>query len=410
MLQDKGARDEVETSKQLEAEEASTSQEIKSRLAAMLQEATEALKGKKLWEERRAELEVMQTLQVRQISELGRGAFGRVLEVCSVCSSGVSGVSSALKITVDNPLELEAEVLKELSLRSLEGVPRYFGHGTGYIWMSVEKGMDLAKWLYKKRWGTFTSAASFSLASVLLEQMLPVLETLEKIAFHRDISAKNFLIDESSAGFKFKLLDFGLAVDARNWQSGGWKVEGVGGNPLYFPPGSWLAMAGALSHAPAAIQDQYACRLDHYAFGILLSEVVFITWMGSKESDAEKCDSPLRKTFEAYTEFHRFWQNCHSAMAKGKAIVTHLAADPKRCLESMRHALLRLLSSLNATDAPLLKVSAKLIAEDSIISWQELRQEGRSPGERTEISRCSTVAMPSSPCPSAASSSCSNPQ
>ena len=69
-------------------------------------------------------------------------------------------------------------------------------------------------------------------------------------------------------GCQFTMMDFGLAVDARRWQSGGWKargaadweqssratlwgacnrpvvqVEGVGGNPLYFPPGSWMAVA-----------------------------------------------------------------------------------------------------------------------------------------------------------------------
>eukprot|EP00438_Fugacium_kawagutii_P004972 Skav222403 [mRNA] locus=scaffold4422:422841:429097:+ [translate_table: standard] len=122
------------------------------------------------------------------------------------------------------------------------------------------------------------------IVAVLMKQMTPVFATLQKIAFHRDISAHNFLIDECADALKFAVLDFGLAV-----RSGGWKHE-------------WKAarLRGGqyLENNPKVYwQQQYAGRLDHYAFGILICEVFFALWKGPEEFEGNSLDDQMLVTW-----------------------------------------------------------------------------------------------------------------
>eukprot|EP00913_Durusdinium_trenchii_P009180 g8629.t1 len=249
------------------------------------------------------------------------------------------------------------------------------------------------------------------IVAVLMKQMTPVFATLQKIAFHRDISAHNFLIDECADALKFAVLDFGLAV-----RSGGWKHEWKAGPSATRDPIDPLAPCGGLNSAPgirplfpaAAVagrylennpkvywQQQYASRLDHYAFGILICEVFFGLWKGPEEFEGNPLDDETkgwRKTLlAARTAWRKYWTTCvglfqrfHSAGAAG--IRHYLAGGHLDMLGEQLHMLVRHLVAV--ADSPpgaghadsgavckkvsmLLKAAGDLVCPKSTFKWQD---------------------------------------
>ncbi|CAE8631691.1 unnamed protein product, partial [Polarella glacialis] len=88
-------------------------------------------------------------------------------------------------------------------------------------------------------------------ASELLAQLGPALNELNLFAYHRDINPRNILVDGlSGQGLRgpisFGLVDFGMAVDARQWrgsgavEDGAWRHLEVGGDCRYWPLSSWI--------------------------------------------------------------------------------------------------------------------------------------------------------------------------
>ncbi|CAE7206559.1 Src42A [Symbiodinium sp. CCMP2592] len=129
----------------------------------------------------------------------------------------------------------------------------------------------------------------------LLRTMCPVFSTLGKDVFHRDIAAHNFLIEDVKDNTaKFAVLDFGLAVDAAKWCRE-WGSRSVGGDPRYWAPPAWMMLACGhryvANHPDSCWANQYAHRLDHYSFGMLMLEMLFALWKGPKADEDDWAES-----------------------------------------------------------------------------------------------------------------------
>jgi hypothetical protein len=205
------------------------------------------------------------------VRELGRGAFGIVWEAQEYMDGANGGESALAAVKCSVPSSqpamdgavFETHVLKQLTealpfdVHTAARVPRYFGHsvvagaaGKSAVTVAMTKlqGMPLDKWLYgvsektlmkinmtelldgplpDGKHSTHGLVAASSVATALLSQISPVFAALSGIAFHRDISAHNFLVKDSQIADginspDFAVLDFGLAVRAHSWNQDWW--------------------------------------------------------------------------------------------------------------------------------------------------------------------------------------------
>mmetsp|Transcript_92979 Transcript_92979/g.240211 ORF Transcript_92979/g.240211 Transcript_92979/m.240211 type:complete len:723 (-) Transcript_92979:68-2236(-) len=282
----------------------------------------------------------------KRVRELGRGSFGVVWEVREVLpaaagtDTAAEGPVLALKWSTPARKEmmeaclLEAEVLRLLAdalpgskaASGEERVPRHEAHGVvaptvpgpmgiappngSHVLLAMSKleGRPLDQWLYGAdeqclkaisiqqllegpmpggRLATRSLAGAAGLCAALLQQMAPIFGALSDIAYHRDVSAHNFLIREGEDGeqAQFSVLDFGLAVRSRTWSTE-WKVRNIAGDPRYFSPAAWMLLAHGHkyveAHPDPQFRRQYRDRLDHYALGVLVLEVLFALWSGEE--------------------------------------------------------------------------------------------------------------------------------
>jgi serine/threonine protein kinase len=206
---------------------------------------------------------------------------------------------------------MEAEVLKRLAQVLPLGseaahAPVYLCHetlrhtvgGSVTIAMSKVEGAPLDKWLYGVEgdalahmdtsrllegpfpdggYGSRDLDKASSTTARLAVQSAQVFEMLSEFAYHRDISAHNFLIDVKKGleVAEFGVIDFGLAVWSRSWQHN-WQKENMAGDPRYWSPATWAQVAGQTLSSD--MRRQYAERLDHFPFGVLLCEIFFGLW------------------------------------------------------------------------------------------------------------------------------------
>lgn len=274
---------------------------------------------------------------------LGMGASGIVWEVTeATVATGHSHGTLALKYTSPSSRKmleaclLEVELLKEVAtvlpveLRSGNRVPQYVTHALApaptralpgailpptpradgqqprvLLVMTKLHGKSLDQWLYgidENRMKTVSMTelldgplpggqlasrdvvSAAATATVLLTQLAPVFAAISRLAFHRDVSAHNFLVRHNPSGEEeFALLDFGLAVRSHSWQAE-FKSRDISGDPRYFSPAAWMLMVYGnkylLEHPNKSFLEQYKHRLDHYSFGVLVLEVFFALWKG----------------------------------------------------------------------------------------------------------------------------------
>jgi len=356
---------------------------------------------------------------------------------------------------------LEAEVLQQLAgalpVESVDRVPRYVVHGVtnaaasmtplvkppgavaspvsaeckSHVLLAMSKleGQPLDRWLYgvdEHRLKTLPvatlldgplpggrlassdhSEASVSAAALLL-QMAPVFGALSEIAYHRDVSAHNFLVRaaEGPEPMQFAILDFGLAVRARVWRQE-WQTRNIAGDPRYFPPAAWMLLTYGHkyleAHPDQGLRRQYRCRIDHYALGVLSLEVFFALWQGpgcpeGAESEdgaatAARAEDPevaaLLKVRTAWREYWThvmgFFQTFHAQGARKMRESLARSQALSQLVEKLRALCLALKSAAaqapQSPAAPVLQAAAGLLDWHSALSWQELPEllalEGR---------------------------------
>eukprot|EP00931_Biecheleriopsis_adriatica_P005572 TRINITY_DN107071_c0_g1_i1.p1 TRINITY_DN107071_c0_g1~~TRINITY_DN107071_c0_g1_i1.p1 ORF type:complete len:741 (+),score=146.71 TRINITY_DN107071_c0_g1_i1:43-2223(+) len=391
-----------------------------------------------------------------RVKDLGSGSFGVVWEVKEK-SASPNELSPGSTSTQDSPnlackkctlqgnkkelIEaalLEAEVLQALAnnlakeVAQQNFVPRYVAHSMQcvgsksevYLIMSKLEGRPLDQWIYgvdehklkvistqelldgpmpNGQRSTRKLKSACETAAVLIQQMTPVFVALQKTAFHRDISAHNFLIEETqdekgNTRVKFSVLDFGLAVRAATWHTE-WHGRNIAGDPRYFAPSAWMQLTHGhryLENNPKPYwKSQYTQRLDHYAFGILILEVFFALWEGPQEFKQEAGQeiseelSKWRQSLEASRQAWRtYWTSCVGLFqkfhAKGAAGIRHyLAGGHLDKLAEQLHTLVRHLQIVGEAPpegelckdvAVVLKVAADLICPRSQFRWQDLEK------------------------------------
>jgi len=411
-----------------------------------------------------------------RLRELGSGSFGVVWEVrerCGTTTGGCSvtamGPTVALKCTTPSRREalescmIEVEVLQQLmeafpkDSEAARRVPRYIAHsveavhatpgsniGEQRVLVAMTKlgGQPLDQWLYgvdehrlKKiaitelldgplpgsQLATRDLHEACEVVAALLSQMAPVFRALTDIAFHRDVSAHNFLIsmgdgpplagsnrchwDKSLQRPQFAVLDFGLAVRTRSWQQE-WQCRNIAGDPRYFSPAAWMLLAYGHkyleAHPDANLKRQYKYRIDHFAFGVLVLEVLFALWRGPEETvtsaetqgeaaeqttqEDEHATSKLRRQAlqRARSAWRTYWAGVMGLFqkfhAEGAVVVRDLLARSQtisRLADELRLlcSALRAAAALHPTGsvtASVLQIAAGLLDLRSLLSWQEL--------------------------------------
>ena len=345
---------------------------------------------------------------------IGKGAFG------VVWLSNENNVDYAIKhITSTTPKALsqavfEAELLQDVTATSAgEAFPRYVTHsttrdasggGTVLVAMSLLPGCALDMWLYgcsdtehktmdasrlvegilpggHQRSLRLPSACGF--AKDLLTQIAPVFAKLEPLAFHRDVSSHNVLVDMPKGDFA--LIDFGLAVRSKTWHQE-WDKHNLCGDPRYWPPAAWMAFSFGMKsvNANPNLRRQYLQRIDHFGMGVLGLELLFGLWTGSPEECNQApgmgaarrawCNY-WRLAIRAFQVFHTrpvTEARQHVAGAKNENIacmLSHLA----QLREALRAAARQ---PANASYAVLLAVLADLIDENGKLSWADVLESG----------------------------------
>jgi serine/threonine protein kinase len=288
--------------------------------------------------------------------QLGQGNFGVVWEA-NERDGREDSLPFALKVSTPatpenfNDAAFEVDVLRQLTQQiqdnygkeaaaEVKCVPRYIAHqislapgkpgkGTVTLAMSKVDGMPLDRWLYGPKFNenrlktismeelldgplqgsqlaTRGIEGAAQAVAELLRQASPVFDALEGIAFHRDVSAHNFLVTEDAGGrLNFGIIDFGLAVSSRTWKRE-YRTSNLAGTPNYFPPSTWMFFTQGYRYLEEHPNDgylrQYQERLDHFAVGALAIEIFFVLWNG------DGCTADTDTKFKvARTLWRNYW-------------------------------------------------------------------------------------------------------
>jgi serine/threonine protein kinase len=223
-----------------------------------------------------------------------------------------------------------------------------------------------------------------------LLQLAPVLAALQPLAYHRDVSSHNVLIDivepardgPTNSEFSVALIDFGLAVRSETWHRE-WCTSDLAGDPRYWTPAAFMSAAFGFKYMESqrnrSFLHQYLHRIDHYAIGVLSLEVLFSLW--NKE---EKYIFPsMAKLYDAWCAFWRSAIRLHQFVHSSKdpeSLRRFLAHSPEGGIDAMiaqckclRDALRAAAAvSANSSHTVLFSVLADLISENGHLTWKRV--------------------------------------
>lgn len=186
-------------------------------------------------------------------SQIGFGAFGKVFRA----HDRETGESVAVKL-FDERLD-ETGYLQELGLLFSEEHPNLvrtisFGYASGqkYIVYEFVRGGSLRDYLIRN-----PRVATTEALTVLRDVCLGLEFAHGRRVVHRDLKPENLLLTSPDCPFEIKICDFGLSTRFRP----GSKITSYFGSPAYM--------------APEQFGDQYDHRIDLYAAGVILYEMLF---------------------------------------------------------------------------------------------------------------------------------------
>lgn len=391
---------------------------------------------------------------------IGRGAFGVVWRAHEIGSSA-SGPDLAVKVVTAKDsgglaaATFEAELLQILtagSRHSAKHFPMYHSHsvmrnaavnshGVVRLAMSFVPGGPLDKWLYGisdeehktvdvaqlvdgqlpgGQQGSWRLTSACAAVREQLLQLAGVFASLQPIAFHRDVSSHNVLVnfkDGDRERPEFALIDFGLAVRSGSWNCD-WRNSNLAGDPRYWTPSAWMAFAFGFkyvaTHPNPGYQQQYLSRIDHFSLGILGLETLFALW---NTGEAYEGKNPgfleIRAAWVKYwiAVIHLF-QMFHTQGAQEVRQflsqsqdegVSSLVAHLRQLRQSLRVAAVH---HLNSQCAALLLVLADLIDEKGTVRWLEipnmLHEDLRAQGGSMQNSKLQSAGVDEPARPSSA--------
>jgi len=372
----------------------------------------------------------------KRSGKLGQGSFAVVWEAYEVCNGG-SGTAehgaSALALKCSRPATpqlreaclFEAEVLRRLAMalppKATNRVPKYIAHETYHeaatpgvsggpsttekvlLVMSKLEGKPLDEWLYGTtcpnqlkgmsmaalldgplpggQIATCDLASAGAVGAAFMSQMAPVMAALTSIAYHRDISAHNFLVQQTTQGMQFSILDFGLAVRSSSWTAD-YKKMNICGDPRYFTPAAWMLMVYGHEYITAnmdnSLLQQYLKRIDHFSFGVLMLEVFFGLWKGP-DVDTKRC------VIEAWLAWRGYWSDAVALFqayhAEGPEALRHKMARSSATtvqVQRLRHLCraLRAAAPVVASTSPavsaIFRAAAEFVDPAGTLDWVDL--------------------------------------
>jgi hypothetical protein len=219
----------------------------------------------------------------------------------------------------------------------------------------------------------------------LLTQLAGVFGSFQPIAFHRDVSSHNVLVDFARGARRpdFALIDFGLAVRSGSWNRE-WRNSNLAGDPRYWTPSAWMAFAFGFkyvaTHPNAGFQHQYLARMDHFSLGVLGLETLLALWdAGEAREGRAPCMPEVRAAWAKYwaSVIHLF-QMFH--MQGAQEVRQFLAQSQDEGITSLVTHLRQLRQALRAAAAQpanfrvsaLLLVLADLVDEKGTVRWTEV--------------------------------------
>lgn len=264
-------------------------------------------------------------------SALGQGSFGAVWRAASVFGDvAIKEISCFSKAALADA-EFEGHLLRALSVadgcdpEALKRIPALVSQEAqqvGPTWrvliaMTKISGIPLSELLdtrlpltpntSQECYEMFQEACG--LAGELLTQLVPTFEHVANLAYHRDVTPRNILIDSRDTPL-FGLIDFGLAVDSAHWHLGGvspqagWRTIAVAGDGRYWPVSSWFAFGhgkGELARHPGLCHEYKTC-LDIHSLGLTALQVV------AEMSPTRPEDSAVYAETQADSVLSRFWR------------------------------------------------------------------------------------------------------
>mmetsp|Transcript_36516 Transcript_36516/g.91927 ORF Transcript_36516/g.91927 Transcript_36516/m.91927 type:complete len:667 (+) Transcript_36516:43-2043(+) len=173
----------------------------------------------------------------------------------------------------------------------------------------------------KERRHQFAEACRY--AGELLVQLAPTLEAFSNRVYHRDVTPRNILIEETGACPNFSLVDFGLAVNAAKWRAQEEGSGDLGGDGRYWPASAWFVFGfgtHALQRHPAMFHEYRTC-LDVHSLGLTalrcLVEMLPHLEAGVDLPDGDVALHKMRALRAAWGRYwsdaRRFWQPVYDA-------------------------------------------------------------------------------------------------
>lgn len=332
--------------------------------------------------------------QLRCVNILGEGSFSKVWRVRDLATGGPDLALKDQFCRSQDELDrsiLECSILSEIHRGALPArTPQVLAHeatphGGGWqmkIAMTLTSGVQVDEWLANAPALGHDCAVSFrrscKLTAGLLKQIGPTLELLSPLAVHRDVNSHNILLDivEDKAADTFHanfwLIDFGLAVDAKQWSSevgpGAWHSARPAGDSRYWAPGvwfGWLHGIDALSLQPNLCRQYRECQ---DSFGLGISSVELLCNLGSqalRSHPAHVGDAALG----AWHQLFGAWSNYHDTLwgLHAKQFELFKAGQPMECLrmEMAQTGVAQTIIALVADIRRCLHGCAQLVAEPS---------------------------------------------
>jgi serine/threonine protein kinase len=270
----------------------------------------------------------------RITASLGHGSFSTVWTAVSV--DGIGG-EIAIKETVCPTqeglidAETEGRILQKVGgaskripeLIAIETAPHRSGASCVRLAMTKISGDSLGAFLnnWKAQGGRMPSsdpqivnqqfAEACHWTHEMISQLLPAFEALSPFALHRDVNTHNILVSTSGglSAPQFGLIDFGLAIQMKNWETSCTQVPVVG-DCRYWPVSGWLIFAAGgpeIMKHPHMLRE-YKTQLDIHAFGITALQL-FIEMLPQPEGSANS--AILEEFFALAHAWRRYWQDAY---------------------------------------------------------------------------------------------------
>lgn len=260
-------------------------------------------------------------------SPLGKGSFGVVWGAVTR-THGEVAIKKILcwsKASLQDA-EFEGELLMKLgsspgTQKALSRLPKLIAQETEVIgdeqddtwrvWIAMTKlpGEQLSTFLEEHETTDLREACGF--AHELLDQLVSTFDHVANVAFHRDATPRNILVDFEHGFPRFNLIDFGLAVDATHWHQGVTSTQqvSIAGDGRYWPVSSWYTFEygrDELVQVPG-LNEEYKTRLDIHSLGITAIQV--IAEMCPSVHAVEGDDQVSAKLKQLLLVWSRYWRD-----------------------------------------------------------------------------------------------------